>query len=63
MSKEPISDPLPDAAVDIAEANLRDILNSAVEHTESERAMVVWDARTPLSNVLTRAYRRCLPGA
>lgn len=52
---------LPSSAIDEAEKNLRDILNIAIQHTQS--ALVVWDAQCDLSLALTQAYRRCLPDA
>jgi hypothetical protein len=54
---------IPDAAIDTAEKNLRDILTLAIEHTPSQSAIVVWDAQCDLAIALTEAYRRCLPGA
>ena len=35
----------------------------AMEHTDAHAAMVVFDQRTELSGLLTRAYVECLPGA
>ena len=52
---------LPDAAIDLAEKNLRDILTLSVQHTQS--ALVVWDGQCELSIALCTAYRRCLPDA
>ena len=52
---------LPASAIDEAEKNLRDILNIAIQHTQS--ALVVWDGQCELSLALTQAYRRCLPDA
>ena len=52
---------LPDAAIDLAEKNLRDILTLSIRHTQS--ALVVWDAQCELAKALTSAYRRCLPAA
>ncbi len=51
--------PLPD--IDLAEKNIRDILNLAI--LPSPAAIVVWDAQCELSVALTQAYRRCLPDA
>lgn len=52
---------LPSSTIDEAEKNLRDILNIAIQHTQS--AVVVWDGQCDLSQALTQAYRRCLPDA
>lgn len=54
---------LPEAAIDAAEKNLRDILALAIEHTPAHSAIVVWDAQCDLALALTEAYRRCLPDA
>lgn len=54
---------LPAAAIDLAAANLRDVLRRAVEHGDGARAVVVSDAGSDLARALTEAYRRCLPGA
>lgn len=52
-----------DAAVDVAEQHLRDILSLAFEHAHPHAAVVVFDTRCELALALTTAYRRCLPGA
>ena len=52
---------IPDHAIDLAEKNVRDILELAVEHKQS--AVVVWDAQCSLAKALACAYRRCLPDA
>lgn len=54
---------LPDTAIATAEKHLRDILTIAFEHTPSQAALVVWDARCDLAIALTEAYRRILPDA
>ena len=54
---------IPDAAIDIAENNLRDILALAIEHTPGQSAIVVWDDQCDLAIALTKAYRHCLPDA
>lgn len=54
---------IPNAAIDTAEINLRDILTLAIEHLPMQSATVVWDAQCDLAIALTEAYRRCLPGA
>jgi aminopeptidase len=51
------------AAVDAASAHLRDVLAIAIEHGPGRAALVVFDARTPLSRALAEAYRRNLPDA
>ncbi|WP_292040247.1 hypothetical protein [Massilia sp. UBA6681] len=56
----PVSPDLPAPAVDAATAHLRDILALALEHGPGQRALVVYDERTPLSRALTEAYRRNL---
>lgn len=63
MTDHSICATIPDAAIDTAEKNLRDILTLAIEHTPSQSAIVVWDAQCDLAIALTEAYRRCLPGA
>ncbi len=59
----PAQEALPALAVDAASAHLRDILAIAVEHGPAQRALVVYDDRTPLARALTEAYRRNLPDA
>ena len=54
---------IPNAAIDTAEKNLRDILTLAIEHFPTQSAIVVWDAQCDLAVALTEAYRRCLPEA
>jgi len=54
---------IPDASIDIAEKNVRDILTLAIEHTPAHSAIVVWDGQCDLALALTEAYRRCLPDA
>lgn len=54
---------IPDAAINTAEKNLRDILTLAIEHHPMQSAIVVSDAQCELAIALTVAYRRCLPGA
>lgn len=59
----PVSPDLPPHAIDAATAHLRDILALALEHGPGQRALVVYDERTPLSRALTEGYRRNLPDA
>lgn len=54
---------IPDAAIETAAKNVRDVLTLALEHTPSHAALVVWDARCELARALAEAYRRCLPEA
>ena len=54
---------LPAHALDAAAAHLRDVLAIVIEHGPAHAALVVFDARTPLSRALAAAYRRNLPGA
>src|SRR4051812_23942069 len=46
-----------------ATRNVRDTLAVALEHTTEHAALVVSDARSALSRLLTAAYRECLPDA
>jgi len=47
----------------LATKNVSDIINIAIEHKPSEGALVVFDTRYGLTNILTEAYRRALPNA
>jgi aminopeptidase len=51
----------PPAAFDTAARNVRDLLTHALEHRAPHAALVVYDRRSPLNEVLTDAYRRALP--
>jgi hypothetical protein len=53
---------LPDAAVDTAASNVRDLLAMAIEYAPPQQALVVYDKRCELNLALTEAYRRALPG-
>lgn len=46
-----------------AQGHLKDIMELVFEHTEKETAVVVYDTDCLLSNILTAAYKRCLPNA
>lgn len=46
-----------------ATKNVGDIVRTAIEHKPSERALVVYDTRYGLTNILTEAYRTVLPNA
>jgi aminopeptidase len=63
MTRHSICATIPDAAIDTAEKNLRDILALAIGHLPTRSAVVVWDAQCDLAIGLTEAYRRCLTGA
>ncbi|MEK7148737.1 MAG: hypothetical protein AAB770_02355 [Patescibacteria group bacterium] len=47
----------------LATKNVDDIINIAIGHKPSERALVVYDMRYELTNILTEAYRTVLPNA
>jgi aminopeptidase len=47
----------------IATMNIRDTLEIALQHTSSERALVVFDTETELSRILLEAYKVVLPDA
>lgn len=59
----PLCNTIPDAAIDLAEQHLRDILALSFLHKPPHAAMVVWDGQCDLAIALTHAYRRCLPDA
>lgn len=46
-----------------ATKNITDIINIAIEHKSNEKALVIYDARYGLTNILTEAYRTALPHA
>jgi len=46
---------------ELAARNIRDTLALAIEHAPPQRALVVFDHRSELNEVLTEAYRRALP--
>ncbi|QDU66144.1 hypothetical protein [Engelhardtia mirabilis] len=54
---------LHETALEVAAANLRQVLDHAIEHRPESGALVVWDGESELSNLLAEAYRRCLPQA
>ncbi|MBI5798727.1 MAG: hypothetical protein HZB10_02245 [Candidatus Yonathbacteria bacterium] len=47
----------------IATKNVADIINIAIEHKPEAGALVVYDTRYGLTNILTEAYRKALPDA
>lgn len=53
----------PEVLTNIAEKHLRDILSLAIEYSEGQQALVVFDQQCGLANILTEAYRRVLPTA
>jgi aminopeptidase len=46
-----------------AAKNVGDIVRLAIKHAAPQKAVVVFDVRTPLSRLLTEAYRAALPDA
>ncbi len=56
--------PVPPApSFPVAREHVQDILSIAVQHTPERRAIVVFDGNSRLSQILTDAYRACLPDA
>ncbi|MBX9869201.1 MAG: hypothetical protein K2X63_05335, partial [Burkholderiaceae bacterium] len=47
----------------LAAKHVRDMLAYSIQHSTAQRALVVFDTRSTLAQVLTTAYRACLPGA
>ncbi|MDO8603943.1 MAG: hypothetical protein Q7K40_00820 [bacterium] len=47
----------------LATKNVADIINIAIEHKAPEKALVVYDTRYGLTDILTEAYRTALPHA
>jgi len=43
--------------------NLRGILDFAIKHSDKQAALIVWDDKSKLAKVLTKAYRACLPNS
>jgi aminopeptidase len=54
---------IPNETLAAAKKNVGDILALAIEYTEQQTAVVVFDTQCPLSIALTTAYRHCLPSA
>jgi hypothetical protein len=52
-----------EALIHTATYNLSTIINLVFEHTDKERAVVVYDKNSLLSNVLSQAYKLSLPNA
>jgi aminopeptidase len=51
------------ATLAAAKKNVGDILALAIEYTDQQTAVVVFDSQSELSIALTAAYRHCLPSA
>ena len=52
---------MPTTLVDKATQNLTDVLRDVFLHDDTHTALVIYDVESPLSLVLTEAYRRALP--
>ncbi|MFA6196557.1 MAG: hypothetical protein WC656_07915 [Sulfurimonas sp.] len=46
-----------------AKLHLKDLLREAFHHTDKERAVIVYDTNSTLSNIVAQAYKLCLPDA
>lgn len=57
------SAPMSADLLSVATRNLNDIITLAIEHTPDKRALVIFDTQSPLSRLLTDAYRATLPHA
>lgn len=53
--------PFPPAAWDSAARHVRDLLTHAIEYAPPQQALVVFDQRSALSEVMAAAYRAALP--
>jgi aminopeptidase len=51
------------ALIAAAKRHLDDVLSLAMNHSEANAALIVWDERSPLSRLLSEAYRAALPKA
>ena len=49
--------------ISIANKHIGDITAIALQHTPEQAAIIVYDQRCSLSNIITAAYRQVLPGA
>ncbi|MEK7453091.1 MAG: hypothetical protein AAB614_02540 [Patescibacteria group bacterium] len=49
--------------ITLASKHIRDIIRLSIEHKPTEKALVVYDTRYGLTNILTEAYRIALPDA
>jgi aminopeptidase len=54
---------IPAEAVDSAAKHVSDILSMAIEHSDLQAAVVVFDTRCDLAAALAVAYRQCIPNA
>jgi aminopeptidase len=54
---------IPAQAINDATSHIRDILALAIEYSENNAAVVVFDGQCDLALALAAAYRRCLPNA
>lgn len=63
MDKELHSLQNAEALILTAEHHLTGLLSMAFYHTDQEAAVVVYDTRCLLSNILAEGYKRCLPNA
>ena len=52
-----------EALTHTASLHLNDIINLVFNHTDEQTAVVVYDKNSLLSNILSEAYKRCLPNA
>lgn len=52
-----------EALTELASKHIRDILEHSIEYRAPARALVVYDTENGLTNMLTAAYRTCLPEA
>lgn len=54
---------VPESLVSTAEQHLAGLLSMVFNHTDKERAVIVYDTGCLISTILTEAYKRCLPDA
>ncbi|HXA46038.1 MAG TPA: hypothetical protein VNW52_00305, partial [Burkholderiaceae bacterium] len=54
---------IPAQVINDATSHLRDVLTLAIEHSDNNAAVVVFDGQCDLALALAAAYRRCLPNA
>ena len=47
----------------LATKHINDILHLSLKHTSDQKALVIYDTRYGLTNILTQGYRKALPGA
>ena len=63
MNKNILSSESSEALVVTAAKHVKGLLREAFEHTDKERAVIVYDTGCLLSTTLAEAYKRCLPHA